>query len=319
MLVGNRRTRVDTPMATSSSASLQERTTDVRNKGRQALWLAAFGSSALLGSAHAALLQASGPSESTAFDSQLTTSALIYDANFYSASQGRLVIVASGSSLRGPGVPGSNGIAGTAPSQLYLNAGDQLRDLIIELRLHNSTGALISGSVVIPRDNNSAAAGTAGDSWTAAGAVTAFGWSDYVAAGTNTFDLRWGVNSYDFSDVVANPGLVGGSATCNVGSGGCAMGYMRFSTAGIAFTANTTNAPVNFGIDWVRGASVISGSTPNAQLGTYDDGIAAAAYLNNAVTADVFLTPVPLPTPLALLAVGLAAVVPLMRRRMAQD
>jgi hypothetical protein len=154
-----------------------------------------------VGSAEGALLQSSGPSTTVAFDSTLTSASLIYDANYYSATEGRLVIVASGSSLAGPGVTGG-------PAQTYLGAGDSLKDLALTLRLRNTDGALVSGSVNLPGDNNSAA-----DSWTMAGSVTAFGWSDYVAAGTNTFDLRWGVNSYDFSDVSANPasGIASGS------------------------------------------------------------------------------------------------------------
>ena len=269
--------------------------------------------------AQAALLQAQGPSSTLAFGSQLSGATLIYDANYFDASQGRLMILASGSSLLGPGVPGSNGMAGTAPSQLNLNASDTLHDRVVELRLNNATGALIAGSVFIPRDNNSLATDTAGDSWTATGAVTAFGASDYAAAGTNSFDLRWGVDSYDFSDVQADPALSGGTASCATGLGGCGMGYLRFSTTGIAFLANAADAPVNYGVDWVRGAGVISGSVPNAQLGTFDDGIATSAYLNNAVSANVFVTPVPVPQPWALLAAGLAGLVPLVRRRLARD
>jgi hypothetical protein len=260
-----------------------------------------------VGSAEGALLQSSGPSTTVAFDSTLISASLIYDANFYSATEGRLVIVASGSSLAGPGVTGG-------PAQTYLGAGDSLKDLALTLRLRNTDGALVSGSVNLPGDNNSAA-----DSWTMAGSVTAFGWSDYVAAGTNTFDLRWGVNSYDFSDVSANPALVGGTSTCTGSNGSCGMGYMRFATSGIGFTSATTGAPVNFGIDWVRGAGVISGSTPSATLGTFDDGIANTAYANNAVTGDIFLTPVPTPGSMALMAASLAALVPLMRRRLRRD
>ena len=269
--------------------------------------------------AQAALLQARGPSSALAFDTQLSGAALIYDANYFSAGEGRLIVLASGSSLLGPGVSGSNGIAGTAPSQLYLGAGDTLRDRVLELRLNNVTGALVSGTVFIPRDNNSAATGTAGDSWTTSGTVTAFGASDYAASGINTFDLRWGVNSHDFSDVQANPSLVGGTVSCAAGLGGCGMGYLRFSTAGIAFMSSTSNARVNYGVDWVRGAGVTSGGVPNAQLGPFDDGIASSAYLNNAVSADVFITPVPVPQPWILLAAGLAGLVPLTRRRLARN
>ncbi len=284
------------------------------------LFSTALGLSALAASqAHAALLQSQGPSISSSFDTQLTGAALIYDANHFNATTGRLLVVAQGSSLRGPGVPGSNGLAGLAPSQLYQGSGDTLRDLVLELQIDNRNGALIAGSVVVPADNNSAATGTAGDSWTMAGTVTAFAWSDYVAAGTNTFDLTWSATRYDFSDVAANPGLLDRPASCSASPDLCGFGYMRFATSGVAFTSTTPNAPVNFGVDWVRGSGVISGSTPNASLGTLDDGIATSAYLNNLVTADVFLTPVPAPAPLALMAAGLALLVPLMRRRLARD
>jgi len=271
------------------------------------------------GFSHAALLQAQGPSTSVAFDTQLTNPALIYDANYYAATTGRLLIVAQGSTLRGPGVPGSNGLPGTAPSQLYLSAGDTLRDVVLSLQIDNRNGQLLGGSVLVPADNNAAASGLTGDSWTMAGTVNAFGWSDYVAAGTNTFDLAWTATQYDFSDVAANPGLVDRPVSCNAANSPCGFGYMRFATTGIAFVAASPGAAVDFRVDWVRGGGVISGSTPNAQLGTFDDGIAASAYANNAVSADVFLTPVPVPAPLALMAMGLAMLVPLVRRRLGRD
>ena len=90
----------------------------------------------------AALLQGAGPSASVAFDSTLSTAALIYDYNYFSATEGRLVILATGTSLRGPGVP-----TATAPFQSYLGSGDTLRDAVIQMRINNSTGALVSGSV----------------------------------------------------------------------------------------------------------------------------------------------------------------------------
>lgn len=258
----------------------------------------------------AALLQSTGPSASVAFDSTLSTAALIYDFNYFSATEGRLVILATGTTLRGPGVP----TGGSTPGQTYLGAGDTLRDVVIQMRINNSSGAFVSGSVSVPADN--VAAGSA-DSWSYAGAITNFGVADNGGDSVNTFDARWFADGYNFSDVVANPALSvpGAPAVCSTGGGQCGYGYLRFSTATVPFLGGGGSS-VNFGTDWVRGAGL---SGPNAQLGSYDDNIAAAAFSAQAVTADVFLTPVPTPGSFALMAAGLAALVPLVRRRLARD
>ena len=257
----------------------------------------------------AALLQGAGPSASVAFDSTLSTAALIYDYNYFSATEGRLVILATGTSLRGPGVP-----TATAPFQSYLGSGDTLRDAVIQMRINNSTGALVSGSVSVPADN--VAAGAA-DSWSYAGSITNLGVADNGGDTVNTFDARWFADGYNFSDVVADPALSvpGAPTVCSTGAGRCGYGYLRFSTAAIPFLGGVGSG-LNFGADWVRGAGLTG---PNAQLGTYDDNIAAAAFAAQAVTADVFLAPVPTPGSFALMAAGLAALVPLVRRRLVRD
>lgn len=259
--------------------------------------------------AQAALVQSTTPSVTTWLDTQLTGAALIYDANFYGTTEGRLVIVATGNTLAGPGVPAP------APGQSYLGATDQLRDEMLTLRINNTNGALVSGTVSVKPSND----GLANDSWQFVGTVTAFGFADNSGATTNTFDARFQVNSYNLSDVVQ--GLVGTPTSlhpnaptiCAVTDPFCGFGYLRFGTSGIAFTGGVGTG-VNFGVDWVRGASVITGTTPNAQLGTFDDGIAAAAYVNNAVTTDIFMT-VPVPGAFALFAAGLLGLGPLARRR----
>jgi hypothetical protein len=258
---------------------------------------------------HAALLQSTTPSVTTWLDTTLSGVALIYDANFYSATDGRLVIVASGNTLQGPGVP-----TGTPPGQIYLGAGDQLRDEMLSLRINNSSGALVSGTVSVKPSND----GVANDSWQFVGNVTAFGFADNSGGTTNTFDARFRVNSYNLSDVaqgLVGPGSINPNAPliCAVTDPFCGYGYLRFGTSGIAFTGGVGTG-VNFAVDWVRGAGVISGNTPNAQLGTFDDGIATAAYLNNAVTSDIFMT-VPVPGAFALFAAGLVGLGPMVRRR----
>lgn len=285
---------------------------------RQVLVVVALG---VLGAAstpaQAALVNpAGGPSTAVAFDTKLSTAALIYDANYYGATEGRLVVLASGATLLGPGVPTGSG----TPSQTYLNASDQLRDLVLEVRISNTNGAFISGSVLVPRDiNYPGGSGNTADSWTFSGALTSFGFSANPGAGTtNTFDAYWGVNSYDFSDVAANPGSIGAPATCTLGNGGCGQGYLRIGSDRIPFTGGAGSA-VDFSVDWVRGTGVISGSTPNAQLGSFDDGIATSAYGNYATSADLFVTPVPIPGALALFAGGLAGLLPVARRRRGHD
>lgn len=270
--------------------------------------------------AQAALVGTAVPSSSVAFDSQLTSPSLIYDANFYSATEGRLVLLASGSSLKGPGVPGSNGIAGSAPSQTYLGSGDALKDLVLSIRINNVTGALVSGSVFIPRDNNSASTNTStGDSWTYSGSITRFGSTGTagatVALNSNTFDAYYTVDSYDFSDVAANPALVGAPTTCtstpSVSCGGAVESYLRFGTGAIALNGDS----VAFGSDFVRGAGV---STANTSLGAYINGINAAAFNTSAVSTDVTLTPIPVPAAFGLMAFGLSALAPALRRRRKQ-
>lgn len=273
------------------------------------LTLALAGAS-LAAAAQAALLQVAGPSVSTAFDSQLSSAALIYDFNFYSATEGRLVVMASATSLSGPGVPTGS----SAPSQFYLGATDTLRDVVIQMRINNSTGALVSGSVSVPADN---LASGAADSWSYGGTITNFGVAENSGSTVNTFDARWFADGYNFSDVVANPALSvpGAPQVCSTGAGLCGYGYLRFSTAAVPFLGGVGTG-VNFATDWVRGAGL---SSPNPALGTYDDGIATAAFAAQAVSADVFLTPVPTPGSFALMAAGMLALLPLMRRRLARD
>lgn len=277
------------------------------------------------GLTQAALLETTTPSVLTAFDTQLSTggTTLIYKANGYSATEGKLVVVTSASTLRGPGVP----TGGSTPGQNYASGfgGDQTRDLVLELRINNSTGSLISGNVIIPGEHNT---NPALDSWTAAGTVTGFGWADFASATptSGTFDVRWRVDRYDLSDVAANPGLLNAPVTCNGGTGNglCGYGYFRIgvgATTGnnaVPFTSTTNGAPVNFGVDWVRGVGLTSTQASN-QLGIYDDGIAAANFQAvSSLTADVFVTPVPNPGSLALMGSGLLALLPLARRRSAR-
>lgn len=270
--------------------------------------------------AQAALVATTAPSTTVAFDSQLSPggTALIYDANYYSATEGRLVVLTSGSTLSGPGVPGSNEISGNAPGQNYLGAGDTLRDPVITMRINNTTGAFIDGTVNLPADNNAALANTTGstvanDSWTFSGYITNFGVAENAGSSSNTFDARWFANAYNFNDVVANPALSvpGALQACINGPGQCGYGYLRFSTAAIPFLGGVGTG-VNFGVDWVRGSGLTG---PNAQLGTFDDGIAASAFASQTVNADVFVTPVPIPGALLLFAGGLAGLLPLARRR----
>lgn len=264
--------------------------------------------------ARAALVESTTPSTSVAFDSQLSTPALIYDANFYSATEGRMVLLATGASLRGPGVQGSNGILGTPPGQSYLNATDQLRDLVVSIRIDNRTGALISGTVNVPRDASEPSATL--DSWSYSGYITAFGFAERNGtATTNTFDVRWFADAYDFTDVAANPslGVPGSPASCSAGAGGCGYGYLRIGADAVPFYGGAGSG-INFATDWVRGSGL---SGPNAQLGAFDDNIAAGAFSANGVTADVFLTPVPVPGAALLLAGGLVGLLPFTRRRQA--
>lgn len=173
----------------------------------------------------------------------------------------------------------------------------------------SSTGALVSGTVNVPADN--LAAGTA-DSWSYGGSITNFGFAENGGSTANTFDARWFADGYNFNGVMANPALSvpGAPSVCSTAAGLCGYGYLRFSTAAVPFLGGVGSG-VNFATDWVRGAGL---SSPNPALGTYDDGIATAAFAARAVSADVFLTPVPTPGSFARMAAGMLALVPLMRR-----
>ncbi len=270
--------------------------------------------------AQAALVQSTAPSVTTWLDTNLSGVALIYDANFYSTTEGRLVVLASGNSLRGPGVPNNNvagpnpALPGAIPAQIYLGP-DQFRDPMITLRINNQTGALVSGTVSVTASNDA----VPNDSWSFLGTITQFGFSERNGtATTNTFDARFTVNSYDLSDVVQ--GLVGPASqnpsaptVCLATNPWCGMGYLRIGADLVPFLGGA-NSAVNFAADWVRGVGVITGTTPNPQLGTFDDGIAAAAYNNAAVSSDIFMT-VPVPGAFALFAAGLLGLGPLARRR----
>jgi hypothetical protein len=250
------------------------------------------------------------PSSAAWLDTTLSGVALIYDANFYSATEGRLVMLASGNTLAGPGVPAA------APGQSYFGAGDALRDEMLVLRINNTNGALVSGTVSVKPSND----GLANDSWQFVGSVTAFGSADYAGAASNTFDARFNVNSYDLSDVVQ--GLVGPGGlhpntptVCSIPAQSyCGHGYVRINAANIAYLGATNGAGVNFGVDWVRGAGVVAAGAANSQLGPWDDTIAIGAYANDAVTSDIFMT-VPVPGALALFGLGLLGLGPVARRR----
>ena len=265
--------------------------------------------------AQGALVQTTTPSTTTWLDTTLSSgAAMIYDANFYSATEGRLVILASGNTLLGPGVPA------TAPAQIYLGGTDTVRDPMITMRIQNTTGALVSGTVSVTPSND----GGPNDSWSFLGTITQFGFSERNGAATNgTFDARFKVDSYDLSDVAQ--GLVGGASSlhpnaptvCPATQPFCGFGYLRIGWDGVPFLGGSGSA-VNFATDWVRGTGVINGTTPNAQLGTFDDGIALTAYSNTGVTTDIFMT-VPVPGAFALFAAGLLGLGPLARRRQRRD
>jgi hypothetical protein len=261
--------------------------------------------------ARAQLLGETLPPQSLAFDTKASSPVLIYDHDYYGATQGRLVVLAIGSSLTGPGVN-----AGT--TQLYL--GDGLRDALFDLRINND-GSFVSGSVLVPRDPGYAAAGT--DSWTMAGLFTAMG-SNNALSGSGTsavtvIDARWAAGSYDFTDLI--PALAQSCSGGNCGQGGLII------NAGNA-QVPVSSGRVDFGVDWVRGTGVVDSygnpvTTVANQLGAafgndprnFVYGIAASAYANSNVSLDLFVTPIPEPFGLALMAGGLALIAPLARRR----
>lgn len=258
---------------------------------------------ASMGAAQAALIGAAGfkPLESVSFDTKLNVAALVYDHNFYSATEGRLVMLAGSSTLSGAGVP----TGGAQPGQSYLGGGDTLRDLVLSVKINNATGAFISGSVAIPLSNDAGP----NDSWTFSGTLTNFGYNN------SQLDASWDVDAYDFSDVAADPTLIapGISRKCSKpsGSGLCgwdAPGDVR--QGGLVIIADPAlpqaSGAINFGVDWVitlGATSAAAGVVP--QLGSFASGLTTASYVSKTVQADIWMTPVPEPKHYALLAAGL--------------
>lgn len=259
---------------------------------------------------NAALVGAVKPPSAESFDSNILGATLVYDHDFYGASEGRLVMLATGTSLSGAGVP----TGGSQPGQSYFGTGDAIRDLVLDVRLNNATGALVSGTVAIPLSNDAGP----NDSWTYSGRLTRFGFNN------SQLDAFWDVDAYDFSDVVANPnaivpGSTGIPITCNKGAGLCGWdgrqgGLIILASAAIP----QASGQINFGVDWVVASGASNTAGFRNTLGTFDDALASTAtFVSTTTRSDVWMTPVPEPEELALTLSGLT-VLALMRRRTRQ-
>ncbi len=242
-------------------------------------------------SAHAALL---GVTQSYP-DASLSGVTIIYDHNGGAGGQGRLIVVATGSTLNR-----AAGAGNSTTTQLYAGAGDSLPyEEMFTIDINNQTGAFISGTVSINLGNANPNAQRF--SWT--GTVTNFGFANDGRA----FDARWTMTADTYTGLpAAFSNFVNGYLT-GIQGGIILSNPIGFAVAS-GFNASMTGASGNFNRDWIFGSSPSA-----ATLSAYTTGLTTPILITNgSLTADVF---VPLPGAVLLFGSGLAGLVPWLRRR----
>jgi hypothetical protein len=216
----------------------------------------------------------------------LTSPYLIYDHNGFDASTGLLRIVAAASTVFEGAAAG-----GSSQAQSYFGAGDPIPDLMLTIRVDNTTGAFAGGNVSIGFGNSTTAPRF---SWQ--GAITNFGFQ----AGTGTiFDATWDFTGDQYQNMPSNMSQF-------------VDGYLagRFGGLNISSTFNW-GATNGFGNDWIYG----NNPAANSNLNAFRAGMTAQNEQSSSVQASVFASPVPLPGAVWLLGGALSLIAPIFVRR----
>jgi hypothetical protein len=234
-------------------------------------------------------------------DVSLSASTLIYDANGIDANTGLLRVVSTASTLNASALAAST-------AQSYLGAGDSVADVMLSFAINNTTGALVANSTfnkVSIGFGNFAVANPANFGFSWQGNIFAFGAN---ATGT-AFDARWSMTTDQYQNL--GLGLTGAA-------GLFANGALAGMPGGMIITNTIAIGGANiWAFDWVRGQFAgTSGTAYAVQIAPYTTALLTTAdRLSSTVVADIF---VPLPAAAWFMFSGLIALVPAVRRRLAQ-
>ena len=249
-----------------------------------------------VGSAQAGLLGVT----QTFPDVSLSSAYLIYDSNGINANTGLLRVVANATTLN-EGLAAGN----STLTQSYLGTGDSTPDVVLDFQIANGTGSLAAGTFVggtVGIGYGTSPTNISKFSWQ--GAMTGFGFQ----ADGKAFDATWTMGADQYLSMPAtlsqftNGSFIGG------------LGGIKISNSA-GFTTQS------FGNDWVYGSSAATSTLINGYLG----GLTTPKKVNSTVMVDAFVAqpvpvaPVPEPETILLMTVGLAALVPLARRRKASS
>lgn len=245
----------------------------------------AFGLS-MAGSAQAQLL---GGVVQTFPDFTLNNSFLIYDNNGIDADTGLLRVVSISATLSEGRQAG-----GTTDTQSYVSATDMIPDVTLSFQIANGRGRLAAGSFEagVVSIGFGLPANEPRYSWQ--GAVTNFGFQPDGRA----FNAIWNVTSDQYQNI---PSTL--SQFTN--------GFLTGGRGGIIISNSTGFGTANFGNDWVFGTGATSSTLINSYLG----GLTNPLRTNSTVFVDVFASPVPELDSVWMMAMGLAVIVPVVRRR----
>jgi hypothetical protein len=222
-------------------------------------------------------------------DITLGVNYLIYDHDGVDANTG-LLRVYSGAATLQEGVVGQGN---TSDTESYFGPGDSIPDLTLSFQIGNGLGSLAAGSFVagtvsIGFGN---AVGEPRYSWQ--GNVTDFG---FLSNGKN-FDATWIVGSDQYVNMPA-----GLSQFVN--------GYLTGGAGGIKIANSAGFTTQSFGNDWV-----FATSPTNSAINGFIGGLTNPIRTSSSVSIDAFATPVPELDSVWYMALGLAVIAPIARRR----
>ena len=214
---------------------------------------------------------------------------LLYDHNAVNATTGQLRVFTGASMLSEAAAAG-----GSTLTQSYFSSTDSIPDLMLNINVNNSTGAFVSGNVNIGYGTNPT--NTSKFSWI--GTITNFGFNN-SGSGSPVFDATWTMTGDQYQAMPATLSqFVNGYLTGGLG------GLKINSSAGFG-------GITHFGNDWIYGST----ATTTSSLNTFTTGMTSPHKINSTVTASVFTSPVPELDSVWLMLAGLAAAVPMARRR----